>query len=41
MEHLNGLERSKFGDFDKPCKHTYQQGKIELNKQSKEGSQLK
>ena len=32
-----GLERSDFCDFDKPRKRAYQKGKIESNKQSKEG----
>ena len=40
-EHLNGLERNGFCDFDKPRKHAYYKGKIESNKQSKEGGQLK
>ena len=38
-EHLDGLERNDFYDFDKPCKHVYQKGKIESNKKSKEGDQ--
>ena len=38
-EHLDGLERSDFGDFDKPRKRAYQKGKIEFNEQSKEESQ--
>ena len=29
-EHLDGLERSEFCDFDKPCKRAYQKGKIEF-----------
>ena len=37
-EHLDGLERSDFGDFDQPRKHAYYKGKIESNKQSKEAS---
>ena len=41
VEHLNGLERNDFCDFDKPCKHVYQNGKIESNEQSKEKGQLK
>ena len=28
-EHLGGLERSDFCDFDKPHKRAYQKGKIE------------
>ena len=41
MEYLDGLEMSKFCDFDKPCKRAYQKGKIESNKQSKEIGQPK
>ena len=41
MEHLDGLQRNNFCDFDKPQKCTYQKEKIESNKQSKEGGQLK
>ena len=37
MEHLGGLERSDFCDFNKPHKHAYQKGKIGSNEQSKEG----
>ena len=40
-EHLGGLERNDFCDFDKPPKHAYQKGKIESNEQSKEGGQPK
>ena len=40
-EHLDGLERNGFGDFEKPRKRTYQKGKIESNEQSKEGGQPK
>ena len=40
-EHLDGLERSGFCDFDKPHKCAYQKGEIESNEQSKEGGQLK
>ena len=32
-EHLDGLERSGFCNFDKPCKRAYQKGKIESNEQ--------
>ena len=39
MEHLDGLERNDFGDFDKPCKRAYQKAKMESNEQSKEGGQ--
>ena len=35
MEHLDGLQRSDFCDFDKPQKRAYQKGKIESNEQSK------
>ena len=31
-EHLDGLERSNFCDFDKPHKHACQKAKIESNK---------
>ena len=41
MEHLSGLERSGFCDFDKPQKRTYQKEKIESNEQSKDGGQPK
>ena len=41
VEHLDGLERNDFCDFDKPRKCGYHKGKIECNKQSKEGGQLK
>ena len=40
-EHLDGLERSGFCDFDKPHKRAYQKEKIESNEQSKERGQLK
>ena len=40
-EHLDGLERSGFYDFDKPRKRVYQKRKIESNEQSKEGGQPK
>ena len=40
-EHLGRLERNNFCDFDKPRKRDYQKGKIESNKQSKEGGQPK
>ena len=40
-EHLDGLERNDFCDFDKPQKRAYQKGKIESNEQNKEGSQPK
>ena len=39
MEHLDGLVRNEFCDFDKPHKHAYQKGKIESNEQSKERGQ--
>ena len=35
------LERSDFCNFDKSRKRAYQKEKIESNKQSKEGGQLK
>ena len=38
-EHLDGLERNDFCDFEKPQKRFYQKGKIESNKQSKEEDQ--
>ena len=41
MEHLDGLERNDFCDFDKPQKRAYQKEKIESNEQSKEGGQAK
>ena len=41
VEHLDGLERSSFCDFDKPRKRAYQKGKIESNELSKEGGQPK
>ena len=34
MEHLDGLKRNSFCDFDKPRKRAYQKGKIESNEQS-------
>ena len=34
-EHLDGLERNDFCDFDRPQKRAYQKGKIEFNEQSK------
>ena len=40
-EHLDGLERNDFCDFDKPRKRACQKGKIESNKQSKERGQPK
>ena len=40
-EHLDGLERNDFCDFDKPRKRACQKGKIESNEQSKEGGQPK
>ena len=40
-EHLDGLERDDFCDFDRPQKRTYQKGKIESNEQNKEGGQPK
>ena len=40
-EHLEGLERNDFCDFEKPRKRAYQKGKIESNEQSKEGGQPK
>ena len=41
MEHLDGLNRNDFCDFDTPHKRAYQKGKIESIEQSKEGSQPK
>ena len=41
MEHLDGLERNDFCDFDKPHKRACQKGKIESKEQSKEGGQPK
>ena len=41
VEHLDGLKRNDFCDFDKPRKRSYQKGKIESNEQSKEGGQPK
>ena len=40
-EHLDGLERNDFCDFDKPHKRAYQKEKTESNEQSKEGGQPK
>ena len=40
-EHLDGLERSDFCNFEKPHKHVYQKGKIESNEQSKKEDQPK
>ena len=40
-EHLDGLERNDFCDFDRPHKRACQKGKIESNEQSMEGGQLK
>ena len=40
-EHLDGLERNHFCDFDKQHKRAYQKGKIESNEQSKKGGQPK
>ena len=40
-EHLDGLERNDFCDFDGPSKRTYQKGKIKSNEQSKEKGQPK
>ena len=40
-EHLDGLKRNDFCDFDRPHKHAYQKGKIKSNEQSKEGGQPK
>ena len=40
-EHLDGLERNDFSDFDKPRKRVYQKRKIESNEQSKEEGQPK
>ena len=40
-EHLDGLERSDFCDFERPHKRAYQKGKIESIEQSKEGGQPK
>ena len=38
-EHLDGLKKNSFYDFDKPCKCANQKGKIESNEQSKEEGQ--
>ena len=35
-EHLDGLERNDFCDFDTPRKCAYHKGKIESNEQRKE-----
>ena len=40
-EHLDGLERIDFCDFDEPHKRAYQKEKIESNEQSKEEGQPK
>ena len=40
-EHLDGLERNDFCDFDKPHKRAYQKEKIESNDQSKKEGQSK
>ena len=40
-EHLDGLERNVFCNFNKPRKRAYQKGKVEFNEQSKEGGQPK
>ena len=40
-EHLDGLERNDFCDFERPHKRAYQKGKIESNEQSKDGGQPK
>ena len=40
-EHLDGLKKNDFCDFDKPQKRAYQKGKIESNEQSKKGGQPK
>ena len=40
-EHLDGLKRNDFCDFDKPRKRSYQKGKTESNEQNKEGGQPK
>ena len=37
-EHIDGLERSDFCDFDKPHQRAYHKEKIESNEQSKEGA---
>ena len=36
MEHLDGLERNDFCDFDEPRKRTYQKGKIK-SQRAKQG----
>ena len=41
VEHLDGLERNDFSDFDKPRKRAYQKGMIESKEQSKEGGRPK
>ena len=41
VEHLDGLERNDFCEYEKSCKRAYQKGKIESHKQSKEGGQPK
>ena len=38
-EHLDGLERNNFCDFDKPRKRARQKRKIGSNEQSKKGGQ--
>ena len=40
-EHLDGLERNDFCDFEKQRKRAYQKGKIDSNEQSKKGGQPK
>ena len=39
VEHLDGLERNDFCDFDKPRKRACQKGKIESNERNKKGGQ--
>ena len=40
-EHLDGLERNDFCDFERAQKGAYQKEKIKSNEQSKEGGQPK
>ena len=41
MEHLDGLVKNDFCDFDKSHKRACQKEKIESNEQSKEGGKPK
>ena len=40
-EHLDGLERNDFCDIENSRKYACHKGKIEFNKQNKEGGQPK